>query len=85
MTQRRDGLDRALLLGFVQGAFCIGCCWLLMVLLFVLGVMNLLWIAALSLFVLLEKVPTMPRLFVQLGGAVLLVWSMLVFGRALLP
>src|SRR5436190_451612 len=55
MTQRRDGLDRALLLGFVQGAFCIGCCWLLMVLLFVLGVMNLLWIAALSLFVLLEK------------------------------
>jgi len=85
MTQRRDGLDRALLLGFVQGAFCIGCCWLLMVLLFVLGVMNLLWIAALSLFVLLEKVPTMPRVFVQLGGAVLLVWSMLVFGRALLP
>ena len=38
-----------------HGAFCVGCCWLLMALLFVAGVMNLLWIALLSAAVLVEK------------------------------
>jgi predicted metal-binding membrane protein len=46
----------ALVLGFRHGLYCIGCCWALMLLLFVGGVMNLLWIAALAVLVLLEKV-----------------------------
>jgi predicted metal-binding membrane protein len=46
----------ALALGFRHGLYCIGCCWALMLLLFVGGVMNLLWIAALAVLVLLEKV-----------------------------
>jgi predicted metal-binding membrane protein len=43
-------------MGISHGAFCTGCCWVLMLLLFVGGVMNLLWILIITLFVLLEKV-----------------------------
>ena len=46
----------SLRLGFVHGMYCIGCCWALMALLFVGGVMNILWIAALMVLVLLEKI-----------------------------
>jgi predicted metal-binding membrane protein len=42
-------------LGFRHGLYCVGCCWTLMALLFVVGVMNVLWIALLALLVLLEK------------------------------
>lgn len=52
----RPGTGGALRMGWVHGLFCLGCCWVLMGLLFVGGVMNLLWIAAITLFVLLEKV-----------------------------
>jgi predicted metal-binding membrane protein len=58
----RPGVRGALRLGFRYGLYCLGCCWLLMGLLFVGGVMNLLWIAAISVFVLAEKV-------IPLGGA----------------
>jgi predicted metal-binding membrane protein len=43
-------------MGFRHGSYCVGCCWLLMTLLFVAGVMNLVWVASLSLIVLIEKV-----------------------------
>ena len=52
----RDGTGGALRMGLSHGAFCVGCCWALMALLFVGGVMNLVWIAAITAFVLLEKV-----------------------------
>jgi predicted metal-binding membrane protein len=52
----RPGKAGALRLGIEHGAYCLGCCWVLMGLLFFGGVMNLLWIAAITLFVLLEKV-----------------------------
>ena len=42
-------------MGFVHGAYCLGCCWLLMGLLFLGGVMNLLWVAGITAFVLSEK------------------------------
>ncbi len=84
MTQKRDGITGALLLGLGQGAYCVGCCWLLMALLFVLGVMNLLWIAALTLLVLLEKFLREPRWFVQLTGAALVVWAVLLVGQVVL-
>jgi predicted metal-binding membrane protein len=58
--QRQGGFRRdargALLVGLKHGAYCLGCCWILMSLLFVGGVMNLLWIAAIAFFVLAEKV-----------------------------
>lgn len=51
----RDGTAGALRMGAEHGAYCLGCCALLMTLLFVGGVMNLLWVAAIAAFVLLEK------------------------------
>jgi predicted metal-binding membrane protein len=51
----RGDVPGCLLLGLRHGAYCVGCCWFLMALLFVGGVMNVLWIALLALLVLLEK------------------------------
>jgi len=57
----RDGKGGAFLMGMRHGAYCLGCCWLLMAVLFAVGVMNLAWITTLSVFVLLEKL--IPRGF----------------------
>ena len=51
----RDGAVGALRMGVEHGAYCLGCCALLMTLLFVGGIMNLLWVAAIAVFVLIEK------------------------------
>jgi predicted metal-binding membrane protein len=59
LTSWQDGAAGAFLIGLRHGAYCLGCCWLLMAVLFAVGVMNLAWIAAISVFVLLEK--TIPR------------------------
>jgi predicted metal-binding membrane protein len=58
----------SLRLGFQHGLYCIGCCWALMALLFVGGVMNLLWIAALMMLVLLEKILPGARWFTRVAG-----------------
>ncbi len=55
LTRWRKGPTGALLMGLEHGAFCLGCCWAVMLLLFVGGVMNLLWVAAIATFVLIEK------------------------------
>jgi predicted metal-binding membrane protein len=52
----RPGVSGAFRMGLIHGAYCLGCCWLLMGILFFGGVMNLLWIAAIAIFVLLEKI-----------------------------
>jgi predicted metal-binding membrane protein len=64
----RGDLPGCLLLGLRHGAFCIGCCWALMALLFVGGVMNLLWIAVLALVVLLEKLAPFGRGIALVAG-----------------
>ena len=51
----RDGSGGAFRMGLVHGAYCLGCCWFLMALLFFGGVMNLWWIGGLAAYVLLEK------------------------------
>jgi len=56
MTEWREGTRGALLMGIRHGIFCVGCCWLLMALLFVAGVMNLLWVAVIAAYVLVEKI-----------------------------
>lgn len=62
LSQRwRPGIAGAIRLGFAHGIYCLGCCWLLMLLLFVGGVMNLLWVALLTLVVVAEKAAP-PRL-----------------------
>ena len=52
----RPGIGGALRMGLGHGAYCLGCCWVLMLLLFVGGVMNLLWVAGIAALVLLQKV-----------------------------
>jgi predicted metal-binding membrane protein len=59
-------------MGALHGLYCIGCCWSLMLLLFVGGVMNVLWIAALAILVLLEKLHRYGR-WIARGGGVLMV------------
>jgi predicted metal-binding membrane protein len=80
-TEWRDGPGGAFRMGLKHGGYCLGCCWALMVLLFVFGVMNLLWVACISGFVLLEKVTSTNQLFSRLGGLLLIVWAAwIVFG-----
>ena len=67
---RRD-VPGCLLLGFCHGAYCVGCCWALMVLLLVGGVMNLLWIVLLSLLIFLEQVTFLGRQIAPLAGIIL--------------
>lgn len=64
----RPGRSGAFRLGLVHGAYCLGCCWVLMLLLFAGGVMNLVWIAGLTILVLLEKLaPFGARLSTPIG------------------
>ena len=55
MHNWKSGRSGAFRMGMQNGWFCLGCCWVLMALLFVGGVMNLLWIAGLAIFVAFEK------------------------------
>ncbi len=63
LTEWREGYAGALVMGLRHGAFCTGCCWALMLLMFVGGVMNLAWMGALALYFLAEKLlPEMHRI-----------------------
>ena len=68
----RPGLAGAVRTGMDHGAYCLGCCWFLMGLLFYGGVMNLYWIVGNALYLLAEKIVPYPRLFIRLTGLVLL-------------
>ncbi len=61
MTQWRDGRLGALRMGIHHGVYCIGCCWALMLVLFAVGIMNILWVLIIAVFVLLEKIQPAPR------------------------
>jgi predicted metal-binding membrane protein len=74
----RPGALGALRLGMMHGAYCVGCCWMLMTLLFVGGVMNLAWIAALSVLVLVEKVLVVGQWVGRAAGIVMIVWGVAV-------
>ena len=78
MSDWRDGTGGALRMGLQHGVFCLGCCWVLMALLFVLGIMNLVWIAALAAFVLLEKVVPKGQMLGRAAGLLLMAWGGLV-------
>ena len=73
-VQRQGGFQPSargsLRLGVLHGLYCIGCCWVLMVLLFAFGVMNLTWIAGLMIFVLLEKTLPWPAVVSRIVGHV---------------
>jgi len=74
-TEWREGAAGALAMGLRHGTWCVGCCWLLMSLLFVAGVMNLAWVAVLAGLVLLEKATPAGPLIGRLAGVVLCGWG----------
>ena len=63
-------------MGLWQGIYCVGCCWLLMALLFVAGVMNLWWIAAIAAFVLIEKLTPAGPMVARAAGFILIAWGL---------
>ena len=71
LSDWREGVGGAVLMGLHHGAFCVGCCWALMGLLFVAGVMNLLWVAALTVFVVIEKLAPRGDIVGRITGGVL--------------
>ena len=56
MEHWRDGRAGALRMGAAHGVYCFGCCWGLMMILFVMGIMHLGWMAAIGALILLEKI-----------------------------
>lgn len=74
-TAWREGRWGALCMGVHHGTLCVGCCWLLMALLFVAGVMNLLWVAAIATFVLIEKLAPAARWTSSVAGTLLVAWG----------
>lgn len=96
MTHWRDGRRGAFRMGLRHGVFCVGCCWALMALMFVGGAMNLVWMAVLTVIMLLEKVlpqkvlqqgkhsanldMDMARVFVHGTGIIFVMWGVVLLG-----
>ena len=79
------GRAGALRMGVEHGTYCVGCCWALMLLLFVGGVMNLIWIAIIAAFVLAQKLLPRGRVFTRLGGTALLLGGIALMLHAIVP
>ena len=73
MGHWRDGTSGAFRMGLAHGSYCLGCCWALMGVLFVVGVMNLAWVAVLTMFVLAEKLGPVGVRVARAGGAILVI------------
>jgi predicted metal-binding membrane protein len=74
-TEWREGIAGALSMGVRHGGFCVGCCWALMALLFVVGVMNLLWVALIAAWVLVEKLAPRGAVLGRAAGVLLATWG----------
>lgn len=72
MTDWREGNTGAVMMGVRHGAYCTGCCWALMLLMFVGGVMSLVWMAGLALYFLAEKLLPWPRQMSAIAGILLI-------------
>ena len=77
----KEGKQGALRMGIENGMYCLGCCWVLMILLFVSGIMNLLWIALIALFVLAEKVLPQAKWISYAAGIALISYGLIVLIR----
>jgi predicted metal-binding membrane protein len=83
MSGWREGHRGALLMGVRHGVYCLGCCWAVMALLFVAGVMNLVWVAAIAIGVLVEKVAPWGDVAGRIAGVALMAAGVLVAARGL--
>jgi predicted metal-binding membrane protein len=75
LAQWREGSRGALVMGVRHGGFCLGCCWFLMGLLFVAGIMNLLWVAVIAAYILMEKVVPAGHWLSRAVGLALIGWG----------
>jgi predicted metal-binding membrane protein len=82
VQQWRAGRLGAFRMGLEHGAYCLGCCWFLMGLLFFGGIMNLFWIAGLACFILLEKTIPMGHWFGRIAGVGFAAWGVLILAGA---
>jgi len=73
MTHWRGGATGSVRTGLHHGWYCLGCCWALMAVLFAVGIMNLAWVAALAVLVLVEKLAPAAGLVSRSAGAALVV------------
>jgi predicted metal-binding membrane protein len=86
MTSWRDGAEGALRMGLLHGAYCLGCCWLLFVILFPLGIMNIAAMAVITLVIFAEKTLPWGRTAVRAAAAALIVYGSIVLAAPqLLP
>jgi len=76
MTSWRKGRQGALTMGVRHGLYCVGCCWALMALSFVFGIMNLLWMAGITAFLLVEKITSWGPRFGRAAGVILAGYGM---------
>lgn len=72
MSEWREGYRGAFVMGLRHGGYCVGCCWALMLVLFVTGVMNLLAVFAIAVFVLIEKLVPRGELIARISGVLLI-------------
>jgi len=79
----RPGAAGALRMGLSHGAYCLGCCWLVMCVLFAVGVMNLAWVAGISILVLAEKITPFGAAIARIAGVLLIGAGVLILARAL--
>jgi predicted metal-binding membrane protein len=75
MTQWREGNMGALIMGIRHGVYCVGCCWALMLVLFGVGVMNMLWVLLITAFVVVEKILPAPGPVRFVSGLGLVCWG----------
>ena len=77
MNNWKDGNLGAFLIGYKHGFYCVGCCWVLMLTLFALGVMNIMWVAILTIFVLFEKLSyKYPKQYRYTTGVIFISWGL---------
>ena len=79
LSHWRDGTVGALRMGIAHGTYCVGCCWALMGVLFVVGVMNLVWVAAMTVFVLVEKIGPAGAIVARVAGVLMIAAGALVW------
>ncbi|MEP6508318.1 MAG: DUF2182 domain-containing protein, partial [Gemmatimonadales bacterium] len=77
MANWSNGAKGALQMGIRHGLYCLGCCWALMCVLFVVGVMNLVWVAALTMFILIEKFGSAGSHIARLGGLAMIAFGVI--------
>ena len=81
----RGGFAGAFRMGLELGTYCLGCCWVLMGLLFVGGLMNLFWVAAIAAFILLEKIMPLAKTGGRVVGAAMIVLGLLSLAGLAMP